>query len=376
MTRVNEACYTLLVCTGTGCLAGGADRLLAGLEEEVRPLGRGGRLRVKQTGCHGLCQQGPSIIVEPGGFFCARVAPGDVPEIVAALASGTGPPERLLFRHDGSGAAVSWSEIPFFSRQERALLSRCGLVDPENINEYLATDGYRALAAVLDRGDREEVIAEIKRSGLRGLGGAGLPAGRKWEACYRAPGAEKFVICNGDEGDPGAFQDRAVMESDPFAILEGMTIAGYAVGASKGYIYVRAEYPLAVKRLQLAIEQARQRGFLGRHILDRDFSFDIEVFQGAGAFVCGESTALVSSIEGNRGFPRPLPRPRTTESGLWGRPTLLNNVKTFAYVPRIILHGAAWFATRGTEKSKGTAVFSLTGKVANCGLIEVPMGTT
>jgi len=362
---------TIHVCHGTGCVSGGAEGVYALLEARSRS-----GLRLKRTGCHGFCQQGPVVVLEPEGTFYCRVQTTDVDEIIASALPEGQPVEHLLYRDPTTGRPISkYQDIPFYARQERILLRNCGTIDPEDIDDYLANGGYRALFRALET-PPEEIVEEIKRSGLRGLGGAGFPAGRKWEACYRAPGPEKFVVCNGDEGDPGAFQDRSVMEGDPHAVLEGMVIAGYAVGASRGYIYVRAEYPLAVKRLQLAIEQARQRGFLGRHILDRDFSFDIEVFQGAGAFVCGESTALVSSIEGNRGFPKPLPRPRTTESGLWGRPTLLNNVKTFAYVPKIILHGAAWFAARGTERSKGTAVFSLTGKVANCGLIEVPMGTT
>jgi NADH:ubiquinone oxidoreductase subunit F (NADH-binding)/(2Fe-2S) ferredoxin len=363
--------YTVHVCHGTGCVSGGAEEVYARLGTIA-----GSGIRLKRTGCHGFCQQGPVVVIEPDGIFYCRVRVSDVGDIVASLSTEGRPVERLLYRDPAAGRTITkYGEIPFYRRQERILLRNCGRIDPEDIDDYLATGGYQALSRALEMSP-EEIIAEIRHSGLRGLGGAGFPAGRKWEACRRAPGTEKFVICNGDEGDPGAFQDRSVMEGDPHAVLEGMAIAGYAVGAARGYIYVRAEYPLAVKRLQLATEQARQRGFLGRHILDRDFSFDIEVFQGAGAFVCGESTALVSSMEGNRGFPKPLPRPRTTESGLWGKPTLLNNVKTFAYVPKIILHGAGWFASRGTDKSKGTAVFSLTGKVANCGLIEVPMGTT
>lgn len=266
-------------------------------------------------------------------------------------------------------------EIPFYQKQQRIVLRRCGKIDPENIDDYLTTGGYYALRKALLEMKPEEIIAEVKQSGLRGLGGAGFPAGQKWETCARAPGEEKYVICNGDEGDPGAFQDRSVMEADPHAIIEGMVIAGYAVGARRGFIYVRAEYPLAVKRIKIAITQARKEGALGRNILGRGFDFDVEVFQGAGAFVCGESTALVRSIEGDRGWPRPLPRPRTAEVGLWGKPTLLNNVKTFANIPVIITQGSRRFASQGTQSSKGTAIFSLTGKVANCGLIEVPMGT-
>ncbi|GFP22871.1 NADH-quinone oxidoreductase subunit F [Candidatus Hakubella thermalkaliphila] len=256
------------------------------------------------------------------------------------------------------------------------MLKNCGHIDPEEIDDYLAAGGYQALRKVLKEMSPEQVIDAAKRSGLRGLGGAGFPTGRKWEACRRAVGDEKYVVCNADEGDPGAFQDRSVLEGDPHLVIEGMIIAGYAVGAKKGYVYVRAEYPLAVKRLGIAIAQARERGFLGESILGHGFDFDIEIFQGAGAFVCGESTALTFSIEGRRGMPKPLPRPRTTEEGLWGRPTLLNNVKTFANISWIINKGAAWFTSQGTEKSKGTAIFSLAGKITNCGLIEVPMGIT
>jgi len=256
------------------------------------------------------------------------------------------------------------------------VLGKCGNIDPEKIDDYINVGGYEGLRKALTEMSREEVIEEIKKSGLRGLGGAGFPAGRKWEACYQAPGEEKYVICNGDEGDPGAFQDRSVMEGDPHAVLEGMIIAAYAVGAKRGFIYVRAEYPLAVKRLRTAISQAKAKGFLGKKILGTSFNFAIELFQGAGAFVCGESTALVLSIEGRRGMPKAMPRPRTTEVGLWDKPTLLNNVKTYACVAPIIQKGASWFNSIGTEKSRGTAVFALTGKINNCGLIEVPMGVT
>jgi len=285
--------------------------------------------------------------------------------------------ERLFYRDPVTDKLIPYyRDIPFYSKQQRIVLRNCGNIDPEDIDDYLAGGGYQALRQALFDMSPEQVIAEVKHSGLRGLGGAGFPTGRKWEACRRASGDEKYVICNGDEGDPGSFQDRSIMEGDPHSVLEGMIIAGYAVGAKKGFIYVRAEYPLAVKRLKVAIAQARENGFLGKSILGSGFDFGIEIFQGAGAFVCGESTALVLSIEGKRGMPKPLPRPRTTEAGLWDRPTLLNNVKTFANIPLIISHGSGWFASRGTDHSKGTAIFSLTGKVANNGLIEVPMGIT
>ncbi len=366
----------VLVCQGTGCISGRAEQILNSLEREVarRNLGE---IEVKRTGCHGFCQRGPLVVVEPEGVFYSKVKPDDVPDIIESLLPEGKPLERLFYRHPATDKPIPYyRDIPFYNRQQRTVLRNCGNIDPEDIGDALAGGGYQALEKALFEMTPEGIIEEVKRSGLRGLGGAGFPTGRKWEACRRAAGDEKYVICNGDEGDPGAFQDRSVMEGDPHSVLEGMLIAGYAVGAQKGIIYVRAEYPLAVKRLRIAITQARERGFLGKGILRSGFDFDIEIFQGAGAFVCGESTALVLSIEGKRGMPKPLPRPRTAEKGLWGKPTLLNNVKTFANIPLIIAHGAEWFAARGTERSKGTAIFSLTGKVANNGLVEVPMGTT
>ncbi len=368
--------YSFLVCQGTGCVSGGAEQVFASLEREIARSGLEGKAQVKRTGCHGFCQQGPLVALEPYGILYTKAQPEDATEIVQSLLARGKPVERLLYREPVTGNPVPYyREIPFYQKQQRTVLQRCGKIDPENIDDYRATGGYQGLRKALLEMKPEQLIDEVKKSGLRGLGGAGFPAGRKWEVCAKAPGDEKYVICNGDEGDPGAFQDRSVMEADPHAIIEGMIIAGYAVGARRGFIYVRAEYPLAVKRIKIAITQARKEGFLGENILGSGFDFDIEVFQGAGAFVCGESTALVRSIEGDRGWPRPLPRARTAEVGLWGKPTLLNNVKTFANIPVIITRGSAWFASRGTERSKGTAIFSLTGKVANCGLIEVPMGT-
>ncbi|MCL6558123.1 MAG: SLBB domain-containing protein [Firmicutes bacterium] len=369
--------HTIFVCQGTGCISGGSKEIYSLLDTEISNLGSGGKIRLKRTGCHGFCQQGPVVVVGPEGVFYAKVGAEDAGEIVRATLAGEKPIERLLYRDPVTAEAVThYREIPFYRKQERVILQNCGNIDPEDIEDYLSNAGYQALTKVIKEMSPEEVIAEVKRSGLRGMGGAGFLTGRKWESCYRAPGDEKYVICNGDEGDPGAFQDRSVMEGDPHSVLEGMIIAGYAIGAGNGYVYVRAEYPLAVNRLRIAVKQAREKGFLGKNILGSGFGFDIKIFQGAGAFVCGESTALVRSIEGYRGLPKALPRPRTSEMGLWDKPTLLNNVKTFASIPKILLHGADWFTTRGTEKSKGTAVFSLTGKVANCGLIEVPMGTT
>jgi len=367
---------TAHVCQGTGCISGGAEQVCSSLEAELAKLNLEGSIQIKRTGCHGFCQRGPLVVVEPEGIFYSKVQPDDVCDIVQSLLPEGKPVERLFYRTPVTDRVIPYyRDIPFYSKQQRLVLRNCGHIDPEDLDDYLAAGGYQALRRALIEMTPEQIIDEVKWSGLRGLGGAGFPAGRKWEACYRASGDEKYVICNGDEGDPGAFQDRSVMEADPHSILEGMIIAGYAVGARRGSIYVRAEYPLAVKRLRIAITQARERRFLGKDILGNAFDFDIEIFQGAGAFVCGESTALVLSIEGKRGMPKPLPRLRTAEAGLWGKPTLLNNVKTFANIPLIIAHGSEWFSRRGSEKSKGTAIFSLTARVANCGLIEVPMGT-
>ncbi|MCL0098648.1 NADH-quinone oxidoreductase subunit NuoF [Dehalococcoidia bacterium] len=366
---------TVLVCQGTGCVSAGAEQIHISLEREIAELDLREDVQVKRTGCHGFCQQGPLAVIEPEGIFCTRVKVEDTPDIAQSLLPEKKPPERLFYRNPLTGKVIPHHrDITFYSRQQRTVLKNCGYIDPEEIDDYLATGGYEALRKTLLEMSPEEVIDTVKRSGLRGLGGAGFLAGRKWESCRRMPGEEKYVVCNADEGDPGAFQDRSVLEGDPHSVLEGMIIAGYAVGARVGYIYVRAEYPLAVKRLEIATRQAREKGFLGKNILGSGFDFDIEIFQGAGAFVCGESTALVLSLEGKRGMPKPLPRPRTTEVGLGDKPTLLNNVKTFANIRWTITQGADWFAGRGTEKSKGTAIFSLTGKMANCGLIEVPLG--
>jgi len=367
---VSDKQRTVIVCLGTGCISGGAERVYSSLEEEAARLNLGESIQIKHTGCHGFCQRGPLVVVEPEGIFYSKVEPDDVPEIAQSLLRGGKPVERLFY-HDTviDKPTPYYRDIPFYYKQQRIVLRNCG------IDDYLAVGGYQALRQALSEMTPEQVIGEVKRSGLRGLGGAGFPAGQKWESCRRAPGEEKYVICNADEGDPGAFQDRSVMEGDPHAVLEGMIITGYAVGARHSFIYVRAEYPLAVRRLKVAITQAREKGFLGENILGSGFDFDIEIFQGAGAFVCCESTALVLSIEGKRGMPKPLPRPRTAEMGLWNKPTLLNNVKTLANIPLIIARGSEWFASRGTEKSKGTAIFSLTGKIVNSGLIEVPMGT-
>ena len=366
-----------LVCLGTGCQSGGAEEILSSLQDEVERLNLGETVQVKQTGCHGFCQRGPLVIIEPEGIFHSKVTPDDVPEVAQSLLPGGKPVERLFYRDPTTNKPLPhYSDIPFYGKQQRTLLKNCGHIDPEEIDDYLEVGGYKALKKALLEMNGDQIIDEVKRSGLRGLGGAGFPAWRKLEACRKEDAQIKYVICNGDEGDPGAFQDRSVMEGTPHSVLEGMMIAAYSVGAQEGYIYVRAEYPLAVKRLRTAISHAKEKGFLGRDILGSGFDFSIEVFQGAGAFVCGESTALVLSIEGERGMPKASPRPRTTEAGLWGEPTLLNNVKTFSSIPIIIDSGADPFAAVGTENSKGTAVFALTGKVENNGLIEVPMGMT
>ncbi|MEW6417865.1 MAG: NADH-quinone oxidoreductase subunit NuoF [Nitrospirota bacterium] len=366
----------VLVGLGTCGISVGAEQVFLSLEKEINELNLKEEVEVKHTGCQGFCQQEPLVVIEPEGILYAKVKPEDAFEIAHSLLPDKKPVEHIFYRDISTGNPIPLIDhIPFYSKQNRALLKNCGRIDPEDIDDYFSAGGYQAIRKAIFEMTSDEVIAEVERSGLRGLGGAGFPTGIKWGACQRASGNEKYVICNADEGDPGAFQDRAVMEGNPHSIIEGMIIAAYAIGAQKGFIYVRAEYPLAVKRLRIAIEQARKKGFLGKGILDSEVDFDLEIFQGAGAFVCGEETALIASIEGWRGMPRMKP-PFPARSGLWGAPTLINNVKTFANVPLIIANGSEWFAMRGTEKSKGTVVFSLTGKVANCGLIEVPIGIT
>ena len=365
--------HTIFVCEGTGCVSSGADAVYKALKEEISRQGIG-HAEVDFTGCHGFCEQGPNVVVEPEGIFYTHVQVEDAPEIVSSHL-GEGKPVARLFYHDPvTGEAIPhYSEINFYKKQQRVILHNCGHINPEKIEHYIARGGYRALRKALLM-TPQQVIEEVKKSGLRGRGGAGFPTGVKWEFCRSAPGKQKYVICNADEGDPGAFMDRSILEADPHAVVEGLTIAGYAMGASEGYIYVRAEYPLAVKRLHTAMEQSRQRGFLGRDILGSGFDFVAHIKEGAGAFVCGEETALMASIESRRGMPRPRP-PFPAQSGLQGKPTNINNVKSLASIPIIIDRGADWFATIGTEKSKGTAVFALTGKIANSGLVEVPMGT-
>jgi NADH:ubiquinone oxidoreductase subunit F (NADH-binding)/(2Fe-2S) ferredoxin len=368
---------SILVGLGTCGISVGAEEVFSSLEREITDRNLEEDILVKRTGCQGFCQQEPLVVIQPEGILYTKVQPDDAGEIVQSILPGEKLVKRLCYQDTTTGKREQlFDRIPFYSKQERILLQHCGKIDPEDIDDYIGTGGYKALNKTLFDMTPEEVISEVRLSGLRGLGGAGFPTGIKWEACRRTDGEEKYVICNADEGDPGAFQDRSVLEGNPHLVIEGMIISAYAIGARNGFIYVRAEYPLAVKRLRIAIEQARRNRFLGKNILDSNFTVNIEIFQGAGAFVCGESTALVRSIEGKRGRPKPLPRPRTSEIGLFNKPTLLNNVKTFANIPLIISHGSEWFSSRGTEKSKGTAVFSLTGKVVNCGLIEVPMGIT
>ncbi len=363
----------ILICQGTGCISGRSDTVYVALRAAVQQQGLED-VGVDFTGCHGFCEQGPNVVVEPDGIFYTHVQEEDAAEIIESHLLGGRPVERLFYRDPVSGEAIPrYADMKFYSSQQRVVLRNCGHINPERIDDYIASGGYQALKKALLGMTPEEVIAEVTGSGLRGRGGAGFPTGRKWELCRSGPTEEKYVICNADEGDPGAFMDRSILEADPHAVIEGLTIAGYAVGASQGYIYVRAEYPLAVTRFRIALEQAEERGFLGGDILGSGFSFNVSVKEGAGAFVCGEETALIASIESRRGMPRPRP-PFPAQSGLDGKSTNINNVKTLAAVPAIIDRGAEWFASLGTEKSKGTAVFALTGKIANSGLVEVPMG--
>ncbi len=364
---------TIFLCHGTGCVSGKAFEIREALEKGLAELGLDG-VKVDFTGCHGFCEQGPIAFVEPEGIFYAHVSLGDVPKIIQSHLRDGQPVARLFYKDPTSGEAVPYyKNINFYKKQQRIVLRNCGRINPERIKDYIAVGGYKSLRKILSEMTPEQVIDEVKRSGLRGRGGAGFPTGLKWELCRNAPGSQKYMICNADEGDPGAFMDRSMMEGDPHTVIEGMAIAAYAIGASEGYIYIRAEYPLAVKRVRLALEQAEESGFLGKNILGSNFSFRIHVKEGAGAFVCGEETALMASIEGKRGMPRPRP-PFPAQSGLWGKPTNINNVKSLATVPVIIARGADWYAQIGTDNNKGTAVFALTGKIANSGLVEVPMG--
>ncbi|HIY08865.1 MAG TPA: NADH-quinone oxidoreductase subunit NuoF [Firmicutes bacterium] len=367
---------TVLICGGTGCTSSGSEKIVAAMKNELARVGLEKEVRVIKTGCFGLCALGPIMVVYPEGAFYARMTEDHVKEVVEEHLLKGRIVKHLLYSETVEGDTVkSLDETPFYGKQNRVALRNCGVIDPENIKEYIARDGYQALAKVLTSMTPDDVIQVMTDSGLRGRGGAGFPTGRKWMFAKANEADQKYVCCNADEGDPGAFMDRSILEGDPHVVLEGMTIAGYCIGASQGYIYVRAEYPIAVKRLQIAIRQAREMGLLGKNIFGSGFDFDIDLRLGAGAFVCGEETALMTSIEGHRGEPRPRP-PFPALKGLFGKPTILNNVETWANVPRIILNGAGWFASMGTEKSKGTKVFALGGKIHNTGLVEIPMGTT
>ncbi len=371
----------VLVCGGTGCTSSGSQAIREKLAEELKNKGLDEEVKIVQTGCFGLCALGPIMIIYPEGTFYSRVTPDDIPEIVSEHLLKGRIVERLVYNETGDAhgedeaVAASLSQTAFYKKQKRVALRNCGVINPEQIDEYIAMDGYFALAKVLKEMTPEDVIQTILASGLRGRGGGGFPTGRKWQFARASVSDKKYVVCNADEGDPGAFMDRSVLEGDPHAVLEAMAIAGYAIGADEGWIYVRAEYPIAVKRLNIAIEQAREYGLLGKDIFGTGFNFDIHIRLGAGAFVCGEETALLTSIEGNRGEPRPRP-PFPAVKGLWGQPTIVNNVETYANVAQIILKGADWFASMGTEGSKGTKVFALGGKIKNTGLVEIPMGTT
>jgi NADH:ubiquinone oxidoreductase subunit F (NADH-binding)/(2Fe-2S) ferredoxin/Pyruvate/2-oxoacid:ferredoxin oxidoreductase delta subunit len=365
--------HTVFICQGTGCVSGKSIEITEALAKAVKEQGLGG-VKIDFTGCHGFCEQGPVAIIEPEGIFYTHVTIADVPDIVTSHLRDGKPVERLFYIDPVSGQAITYyKDIKFYSMQQRIILRNCGHINPERIEDYIAKGGYEALQKVLKEITPEQVIDTLKRSGLRGRGGAGFSTGQKWQFCHDVKADQKYMICNADEGDPGAFMDRSTMEGDPYTVLEGMTIAAYAIGASEGYIYIRAEYPLAVKRVRLAVKQAEKAGYLGKNILGTNFNLNIHIKEGAGAFVCGEETALMASIEGKRGMPRSRP-PFPATSGLWGKPTTINNVKSLATVPVIITRGADWYSNIGTEKSKGTCVFALTGKIANSGLIEVPMG--
>lgn len=373
---MNKIRLQLMLCGGTGCHATGSERVRETLSREIEGQGLKDEVEIIITGCNGFCAVGPVMVVQPEGIFYQKIKPEDAAELVEEHFLKGRPLKRLFYKEPASKNIIPrMDDIPFFASQMFRAMRNKGLIDPEVIDEYIARDGYFALAKALNEMKADDIIEEMLASGLRGRGGAGFPAGMKWKFAKGAEGDQKYVLCNADEGDPGAFMDRSLLESDPHAVLEGMTIAAKAINAHKGYIYCRSEYPLAIRRLGIAIAQARDYGLLGEDILGSGFDFDIEVYQGAGAFVCGEETALMRSIEGNRGMPRPRP-PFPAHKGLWEKPTILNNVETLVNVPQIILKGGKWYAGVGTEKSKGTKVFALSGDVSNIGLVELPMGTT
>lgn len=376
--RVNTKADTrekhILVCHGTGCTSSKSPQILENFRRILKEKNIE-NVRVIKTGCFGLCAKGPIVIIRPEDTFYAQVTPDDCEEIIQTHIVEGNRVERLLCKDIDGTKVSSLDELTFYKKQKRIALKNCGVINPEDIDEYIAFNGYKALEKVLKEMTQDDVIDVVSKSGLRGRGGAGFPTGKKWEFTKIAQNEQKYVVCNADEGDPGAFMDRSILEGDPHAVLEAMSIAGYAIGANKGFIYVRAEYPIAVKRLKIAIDQAREYGILGNNIFGTDFSFDIEIRLGAGAFVCGEETALLESIEGKRGQPRIKP-PFPANAGLWGKPTLINNVETYANIAQIILNGPEWYSSIGTETSKGTKVFALGGNVNNIGLVEVPMGTT
>ena len=366
----------VLVCGGTGCASSGSREVMDSFRKELERRGLSGEVLVVPTGCHGMCEMGPIVVVYPEGTFYCRVQKTDVAELVEEHLYKGRPLARLMYGGGETAPAVPhYKDIPFYGKQRRIALANCGYINPDNIEEYIARKGYEALGKVLTSMTPAQVIDEMKISGLRGRGGGGFPTGLKWSFCASSPGKKKYVICNADEGDPGAFMDRSILEGDPHSVIEGMMIGAYAMGSDEGYIYCRAEYPLAIERLKTAIAQGESYGLLGENVLGTPFSFSLHIKEGAGAFVCGEETALMASIEGRRGMPRPRP-PFPAVSGLWEKPTNINNVETWANVPQIISNGGAWYASMGTEKSKGTKVFALTGKVKHTGLVEVPMGIT
>ena len=366
----------ILVCGVAGCASSGSLKVADAIEEQIRANDLGEQVKVIKTGCFGMCAEGPIMMICPEHIMYTKVTEDDVKEIFSEhIMNGRVVKRLMASENEHEEIQDRLPKIPFYARQKRIALQNCGIIDPENIEEYIALDGYQALAKVLNEMEPDDVIEEVKKSGLRGRGGGGFPTGKKWASSAVVQDHEKYVICNADEGDPGAFMDRSILEGDPHSVIEAMIINGYAVGSHQGYIYVRAEYPVAVQRLNTAINQAHEYGLLGKNILGKGFNFDLEVRLGAGAFVCGEGSALMTSIEGKRGEPRPKP-PRSSEKGLWKKPTVLNNVETYANIPQIILKGADWFNSIGTEKSKGTKVFALGGKINNIGLVEVPMGTT
>jgi len=369
--------YQVLVCGGTGCNSSGSKNILSSLETSLKETKLDDDVLVIKTGCFGLCALGPIMIVYPGGYFYSRITPDDVRKIVIEHLLGGDPVSELLYAETvkADGSYLSLQDTNFYKHQSRVVLKNCGVIAPEDIKEYIGCDGYQALAKVLTTMTPEDVINELTEAGLRGRGGAGFPTGKKWLFAMKNDDPVKYVCCNADEGDPGAFMDRSILEGDPHSVIEAMAIAGYTIGSQQGYIYVRAEYPIAVERLTIALKQAKEYGFLGKNIFGTGFNFDIEIRLGAGAFVCGEETALMTSIEGKRGEPRPRP-PFPANKGLFGKPTILNNVETYVNITRIMLNGADWYKSIGTKNSKGTKVFALSGKINNVGLVEVPMGTT